>query len=42
MPPCRPAVPITLAEAERIQLLGITRCRSLPRGVVQWAQVTLA
>ena len=42
MPPCRSAVPITLAEAERIQLLGITRSRSLPHGVVQRAQVAIA
>ena len=42
MPPGRPTVPITLAEAERIQLLGITRSRSLPHGIVQRAQIVLA
>ena len=38
----RPAVPITLDENEKDQLLGIARSRSLPHGLVRRAQIVLA
>ena len=42
MPRGRPAVPITLGEAEKTQLLSLANSRALPHGLVQRAQIVLA